>query len=104
MEKSIESIWKKGFDDKDALHAPRINDLYNRKSIHLIDRFKRMFKINFIAVAVGAILLLIVSYLVGILYMGIGFMLIALSILFINYKQSKYLEKIDNSLDSYRYL
>ena len=104
MGKSIESIWKKGFDDKDALHAPRINDLYNRKSIHLIDRFKRMFKINFIAVTLGAVFLLLVSYLVGILYMGLGFMLIAMSILFINYKQSKHLEKIDNSLDSYRYL
>ena len=50
MEKSIENIWKEGFLKSDALVAPKINNLYNQKSIHIIDKFKRMFKINLIAI------------------------------------------------------
>ena len=52
MERSIENIWKEGFRKSDALVAPKINNLYNQKSIHIIDKFKRMFKINLIAIAV----------------------------------------------------
>ena len=29
MEKSIETIWKEGFLEKDVLLAPKLNDLYN---------------------------------------------------------------------------
>ena len=52
MEKSIESIWKEGFLEKDAMVAPKINNLYNQKSIHIIDKFKRMFKINLNALVI----------------------------------------------------
>ena len=31
MEKSIESIWKQGFLNSDALVAPKLNNLYNQK-------------------------------------------------------------------------
>ena len=44
MEKSIENIWKEGFLKSDALVAPKLNNLYNKKSIHIIDKFKRRFK------------------------------------------------------------
>ena len=44
MEKSIESIWKEGFLQKNAMVAPKLNNLYNKKSIHIIDKFKRMFQ------------------------------------------------------------
>jgi len=40
MEKSIETIWKEGFLESDALVAPKLNDLYNQKSIHIVDKFK----------------------------------------------------------------
>jgi len=50
MEKSIENIWKEGFLKNDALVVPKINNLYDQKSIHIIDKFKRMFKINLIAI------------------------------------------------------
>ena len=55
MEKSIESIWKEGFLDNDALVAPTVNDLYNQKSEHIIEKFKRMFRINLKALVAGAI-------------------------------------------------
>ena len=38
MEKSIEQIWKGGFMNNKELTAPKINALYNQKSINLVDR------------------------------------------------------------------
>ena len=70
MEKSIENIWKEGFLKSDALVAPKINNLYNQKSIHIIDKFKRMFKINLIAIVAFSFIFLIVSFFVGIPLMG----------------------------------
>ncbi|WP_296317257.1 hypothetical protein [Winogradskyella sp. UBA3174] len=104
MEKSIENIWKEGFLKSDALLAPKINNLYNQKSIHVIDKFKRMFKINLIAIVAFSIIFLIVSFIVGIPWMGILFF-IALNILvMINKKLLTGLEKIDKGDTSYQYL
>ena len=50
MEKSIETIWKEGFIKNDALVAPKLNDLYNQKSIDIVEKFKRMYKLNRIAI------------------------------------------------------
>ena len=55
MEKSIETIWKTGFLDSKALIAPKVNDVYTRKSEHGIDKFKRMFGFNLKAIAIGGI-------------------------------------------------
>jgi hypothetical protein len=49
MEKSIEAIWKEGFLNEKSLVAPKINDLYNQKSKDLVDRMKRMYRNNLIA-------------------------------------------------------
>ena len=68
MERSIENIWKEGFLKSDALVAPKINNLYNQKSIHIIDKFKRMFKINLIAIIVFSFVFLIISFFVSIKY------------------------------------
>jgi hypothetical protein len=56
MEKSIEHIWKTGFLDSKALVAPQVNDLYTRKSEHIIEKFKRMFRFNLKAIAIGGVL------------------------------------------------
>ena len=58
MEKSIETIWKEGFLKSDALVAPKVNDLYNQKSNHIIDKFKRMYEINLVAIVAFAFILL----------------------------------------------
>ena len=104
MEKSIESIWKEGFLKSDALVAPKINDLYNQKSTHIIDKYKRMFSINLIAVFIGSILFLGVSFLLDIPIMGIGFFIILNTIVLINRKLLPELEKIDKNVSSYQYL
>jgi len=104
MEKSIESIWKQGFLNSDALVAPKLNNLYNQKSIHLIDKFKRMFKINLKAIVGGSILFLGLSYWVGIPFMGIGFFLTLSIIVMVNRRFSRELNKIDKSESSYHYI
>ncbi|SEJ73245.1 hypothetical protein SAMN05192553_11029 [Cyclobacterium xiamenense] len=104
MEKSIESIWKQGFLAEDALVAPTLNNLYKQKSIHVIEKFKRMFRINQIAIVAGSVLFLAVSFLIGIPLMGIGFFLTLSSIVLVNRKFSRTLSEIDTSENSYRYV
>lgn len=53
MRKSIEAAWRDGFLNPDALVAPKVNDLYTRKSLHIADRIQRMQRINEIAIVIG---------------------------------------------------
>ena len=66
MEKSIETIWKEGFLDKDALIAPKINNLYDQKSKNIVDKMMRMMKINIIAIYAFAAGFLAYALLTGI--------------------------------------
>ncbi len=104
MEKSIEDIWKEGFLKSDALVAPKINNLYNQKSIHIIDKFKRMFKINLIAIVAFSFVFLIVSYFVGIPITGAIFFVTLTVLVIINKRLLDGLEKIDKGISSYQYL
>jgi len=104
MEKSIENIWKEGFLKSDAILAPKINNLYNQKSIHIIDKFKRMFKINLIAIVAFSIVFLIVSFFVGIPITGAIFFVTLSVLVIINKKLLNDLEKIDMGVSSYQYL
>jgi len=104
MEKLIETIWKEGFLKNDALVAPKLNDLYNQKSIHIIDKFKRMFKINLRAIVIGSIIILGASFIVGIPLMGIGLFLMSIVIVVVNKKLMNGLAKIDKNVSSYQYL
>jgi hypothetical protein len=104
MEKSIENIWKEGFLKSDALVAPKINNLYNQKSIHIIDKFKRMFKINLIAIVAFSFAFLMISFLVGIPITGIIFFVTLSVLVIINKKLLSDLDRIDMGVSSYQYL
>lgn len=104
MEKSIETIWKEGFLKSDALVAPKLNDLYNQKSKHVIDKFKRMFKINLIAIVFFAFAMLVVTAFYGLPIIGISWFLILIALVVINKKLTNSLEKIDYHKNSYEYL
>jgi hypothetical protein len=104
MEKSIETIWKEGFLKSDILVAPKLNDLYNKKSEHIVDKFTRMFRINLILIVVGSFLVLGMSYLVQIPYMGLGMFVILNILVVINKRLMKGLRKIDKSVNSFQYL
>jgi len=104
MEKSIESIWKDGFLKKDALVVPKLNDLYNQKSIDIVDKFRRMYRINIIGLIVFAVVLLPIATITKIPYMGMPMFILFLTIAFFGSKFKKKLDNINKSLNSYQYL
>jgi hypothetical protein len=104
MEKSIEDIWKQGFLKSDALVAPKINNLYSQKSIHIIDKFKRMFKINLIAIVAFSFIFLIITFFNEMLITGIIFFVVLTVLVIINKRLLNDLEKIDKGASSYQYL
>ena len=104
MEKSIEEIWKEGFLKSDALIAPKLNNLYNQKSNHIIDKFKRMFKMNLILIVLGSFIILAGSFAVGLPYMGVPMFILLNVLVILNKKLLNTLLKIDKSANSYDYL
>ena len=104
MEKSIEKIWKEGFLKNDALIAPKINDLYNQKSIDIVDKFRRLYKINIIGLTLFALILLPIATFVHIPYMGIPMFLILMSVANFGMKFKKKLDAINKNANSYQYL
>ncbi len=104
MEKSIENIWKEGFLKSDALVAPKVNSLYTRKSIHIIDKFKRMFRINLAAIMIGSFVFLLVSWFAGIPLTGAIFFVALMVLVIINKRLLNGLEKIDKGVTIYEYL
>ena len=104
MEKSIESIWKEGFLNSNAFVAPKLNDLYNKKSAHIVDKFTRMFKINLIAIVAGSFAVMLMAWAVNIPYMGVGMFILLNILALINQKLLKGLNAIDKNVNSYQYL
>lgn len=104
MERSIENIWKEGFQKNDDLTAPEIDNLYSQKSIHIIDKFKRMFRNNLIAIVAGSFLFLIISFFLDITVMGALFFVTLMVHVFINKILLNKLKRIDQGQNSYQYL
>lgn len=89
---------------KEDLVSPKINNLYNQKSIHIIDKIMRMIKINFMAIILGGTGFLIISFLMEIPVTGISTFVILSAILLINWPLMKELKDIDKGTNSYEYL
>jgi len=104
MSDSIEDIWKKGFSKNGNLTPPEINNLYNKKSNHIIDKFKRMFKINLIALLVFSIAMLIYLIVDGREILGIIIFLLLNIYVVVGKKQLDSLEKINKNQDSYHFI
>lgn len=104
MEKSIEKIWKEGFLENDALLAPKLNNLYDLKSKHIIEKFNRMFKRNLIGLTLGSVLFLIYAIFFDILILGVGTIIISNTIVIVNMRLMKTLKNIDKNVSSYNYL
>jgi hypothetical protein len=104
LEKSIETIWKQGFLNSDALIAPKLNNLYNQKSKHIIDKFKRMFKMNLILIVLGSFVILAGSFTVGLPYVGVPMFILMNVLVILNKKLLNTLMLIDKSVSSYDYL
>jgi hypothetical protein len=104
MRKTIEATWREGFLDPGALVAPKVNDLYTRKSTHIVDRIQRMLKINQIAILIGAPIAWLLLSAVGIPYTGAIMWAAWSGLVVIRWLYIAKFVAPDTSLDSYHYL
>ena len=104
MDKSIESIWKEGFMDEEALVAPKLNDLYSQKSATIVDKFTRMLRINLWALAVAGAVALVASFPLGIPYLGVLFCLQMAVLALTGKRHLARLAQTDRGASSYDYL
>lgn len=104
MEKSIENIWKEGFTDKNNLIAPRVIDLYNKKSISTVDKLLEMGKANLLYIAGGSIFLLVLSVLGGAVVAGFILFALLMTTVYYGNQQAKKVELLDKTQSSYVYL
>jgi hypothetical protein len=104
MRKTIEATWREGFLDPDALVAPKVNDLYTRKSTHIVDRIQRMQRTNEIAIVIGAPIMWALLSAVGIPYTGAIVCTAWVGLIVVRRLYVTKFDAPDSSLDSYQYL
>jgi hypothetical protein len=104
MENSIEVIWKEGFLNEKSLVAPKVNDLYNQKSKHLVDKIKRMFRINFIAIVIMAVVFPVIHYFMDALLEGIAASVLLLLTAWYGQRQLTGIHSLDQGATSLEYL
>ncbi len=104
MENSIEAIWKQGFLNEKSLVAPKINDLYNQRSMDLVDKMRRMYKINIIALVIMAIIIPIMYYFFGMAWEGLATSILLLLTVAYSIWQKWDFRTIDHGTNSLDYL
>lgn len=104
MEKSIENIWNQGFLDEGALVAPKINKLYETKSINTIDKFRSTYRKNYWFIWLILAVNLIGGYTMVNIYLGVYMAGLFIPMLVLSKKQIKLMDSIDQNESSYLYL
>ncbi len=104
MKKSIEEIWKEGFLNNNALVAPKINDFYNQKSNHIIDKMIRMFRWNQYYVILLMVVHLAIGFVAGVPPVGIFLATLFIPLIVFGKKSFKGISQIDKTKNSYDYL
>lgn len=104
MTKSIEDMWKEGFVNETQLNAPKVNDLYNRKSENLVDKLRHMFAVNIKAIVIGAIIMLAAMSLIGAPFLGLYICALLTPLVLIANKELGKSHHISKGQSSYDYL
>lgn len=104
MSKSIEVMWKEGFVNEAHLSAPKVNDLYNRKSQNLVDKLLNMFAVNIKAIVWGCVVMLIIMSLVGAPFLGLYICCLLAPIVIIAKKELKKSVDLSKGQSSYDYI
>jgi hypothetical protein len=104
MTKSIEAKWKEGFINENQLVAPKINDLYNRKSQNIVDKLQNMFALNIKALMLGSLIMLVMMSLIGAPFLGLYICLLLLPLIIIAKKELNKSFNLSKGQSSYNYL
>ena len=104
MKNSIEEIWKEGFLNEKSLVAPKINDLYNQKSIDLVAKLKRIYRNNLIALVIMSIAFPIVYYFLDAIWQGVAISILMLLTGWYSKLQKRSFKTLDHGATSLDYL
>lgn len=104
MEKSIENIWKEGFESDKSFKLPVVKDLYTRKSNLIIDKIKSTTKWDNLSLIPMAVVLLGLFAFFGKLLLGIYVAALIISLFFLNRKMLKRLDQFNPNSNTYQYL
>ncbi|MGK0413358.1 MAG: hypothetical protein ACJA1B_001561 [Polaribacter sp.] len=104
MEKSINDIWKKGFENSNELTSPKTVNLYNQKSKILLEKIKKTYQTDNKSLLPIAILFAIAFSIAGHILLGIYGMIIMIGLFFFNRNLLINLENIRITSSNYDYL
>ncbi|NQZ23195.1 MAG: hypothetical protein HRT53_14200 [Colwellia sp.] len=104
MAKSIEMMWKKGFVKEAHLTAPKINDLYNRKSQNIVDKLLSMFSINIKAIVIGSLIMLVMMSLIGAPFLGLYICCLLIPLIILSNSELKKSVNLSKGQSSYDYI
>lgn len=104
MEKSIENIWKEGFKAEENLSAPRISNLYKRKSKLIIQQINRKTKKDNLSLIPVALIIFGILVFFDEIIIGIYAVVLILTLFFVNKKMLRNLDKFDIKTNTYDYL
>jgi hypothetical protein len=104
MKNSIEVIWKEGFLNEKSLVAPKINDLYNQKSKDLVDKMKRMYRMNLIAIVSMSIVFPVMYYFLDVIWQGVASSILLLLTAWYSIREKGSIKTLDHGANSLDYL
>ena len=104
MKNSIEVIWKEGFLNEKSLVAPKINDLYNQKSKDLVDKIRRIYRINLIAIVGMSIVFPIMYYFLDVIWQGVAASILLLLTAWYSIREKRSIKTLDHGATSLDYL
>ncbi|TXD53956.1 MULTISPECIES: hypothetical protein [unclassified Polaribacter] len=104
MEKSINDIWTKGFENSNELSSPKIMNLYNQKSKLLINKIKKTSQTDNKSLLPIAILFAVAFGIAGHILLGFYGMMLIIGLFFFNRKLLSTLENIKITSSNYDYL
>lgn len=104
MERSIENIWKKGFEAEKGLSAPVISNFYKRKSGLVIQQINSTSKKDNLSLLPVAIIIFGIFAFTGKVILGIYLATLIIALFFLNKKMLKELENLDIRDNTYSYL
>ena len=104
MEKSINDIWKRGFENSNELASPKTVNLYNQKSKLLLEKIKKTYQTDNKSLIPIAILFAIGFSIAGHILLGFYGMILMIGLFFYNRKLLVNLENISITSSNYEYL
>ena len=104
MERSIENIWKEGFESEKSFKLPLVKDLYTRKSKLIIDKIKSASKWDNLSLIPMALVLFGLFVFLGKILLGFYLGALLILLFFLNKKMLKKLEVFNTSSNTYQYL